>query len=53
MHILQDMEGSFIMTIEDVLGDRFNDPCEENFRKFYGFTLKYIEEGFNNSGNSI
>ncbi len=43
----QQLEAPFLYMVGEALQDRYNDKAETLFRKFFQFTVKYLQEGFN------
>ena len=47
--LLQDMEEAFIGACREVLGERFSEAAEKNFRLCYQFACDQMIEGYNKS----
>ena len=43
------MEESFIESASEVMGDRFTEATEKNFRILYAFACEKFIEGYNNA----
>ncbi|CAD5123125.1 DgyrCDS11498 [Dimorphilus gyrociliatus] len=41
----KDMEGTYIEACKNVLGDRFTEATEKNFRLLYGFVVQHMIDG--------